>query len=129
MSNFKQTCYIEKDYNSKTPILSEAFTSTGKPTFKGNLIWADGKDKEGKKTYQKVNFRTYKQDVFDLIKNNVNQALEIEGFLKINNSKDKEGNWKTFVEIQVVSAKVHVWEEKKSVQHFQEVEDDSEIPF
>lgn len=127
MSNFKQICYIEKDYNSKKPILSEAFTTTGKLIFRGKLTWADGKDKEGKKTYQKVNFSTFKQDVFDIIKNNVDKPLEIEGFLKINNSKDKDGDWKTFIEIQVISAKVHLWGETKLAAHFQET--DNEIPF
>lgn len=119
MPNFVQTCYIATDFNSKAPILTEAKTQSGKDIFSGKINWPDGKNAEGRKLYQTVKFHTFKREIFDRFVNNPKAAFDIKGYLKIQNKKDKNGEWQNRVEIQIVDAIEHIWEEKP-IQHFQE---------
>src|SRR5258705_277650 len=125
MPNFIQTCYIATDYTTKAPVLKEAKTKSGKDVFSGKITWTDGKNAEGKKLYQSVKFVTYKREIFSLFRDHSSAAFDIEGFLKIQNKEDKDKKWQTFVEVQIVKASIHVWEEKKPVAHFQETESDA----
>ena len=119
MPNFIQTCYLAKDFHSKSSILpvEKINPETKAIRYTGELSWLDGKNKDGKNKYQKLRFYTFDKGVFDLMVSNPNAAFDIEGFIKTSFKKDPSKDEGRFhVDIQVVKASVH----QKSENHWQD---------
>lgn len=127
MPNFKQKCFIKTNYNTKQPELELRQNEKG-TVLTGSLQWLDGKKPDGGNQYTWFSFRAYKDEIKELMQNNVSELFEIEGFLK-NVNKKKDGEWVSRQWIQITSAQVHK-KEQQTVPHFQEMSsNDEEIPF